>query len=71
MFPVPTLAEAPGISEVQWFAGLAMHAIIAKQDSIPDTGAEREEIALWAIRMGEAMAAMGNQLNVQPSRTVE
>jgi len=43
------------ISDLKWFTGLAMQAIIAKQASVPDSQAEREEIALWAWRMGQAM----------------
>ncbi|MCA9175014.1 MAG: hypothetical protein KDB14_11080 [Planctomycetales bacterium] len=64
MFPVPDGAMSDGASDVKWFAGLAMQAIIAKQSTVPDTDAEREEIALWAYRMGQAMTAMEKQLRV-------
>ena len=65
MFPISGDDDVRGLSQVQWFAGLAMQAIIAKQASVPDTEAEREEIALWSIRMGEAMAAKSKQLKVE------
>ena len=62
MFPVPNDADSRGVSDVQWYAGLAMQAIIAKQATVPDTESERQEIALWSIRMGEAMAHVSEQL---------
>lgn len=62
MFPVPNDADSRGVSVVQWYAGLAMQAIIAKQATVPDTESERQEIALWSIRMGEAMAHVSEQL---------
>ncbi|MBW3600520.1 MAG: hypothetical protein KY475_25055 [Planctomycetes bacterium] len=62
MFPVPRDAESKGASDVKWFAGIAMHAIIAKQGP-PDSEAAREEIALWAFRMGQAMAAAEQRLH--------
>ena len=46
MFPVPNDCQFPGASDIKWFAGLAMQAIIAKQSTVPDTESEREEIAL-------------------------
>jgi hypothetical protein len=49
------------VSEVKWFAGIAMQAMIAKQ-GIPESQSAREEIALWAFRMGQAMVAVSNQL---------
>lgn len=57
MFPVPKEAQSSGASDVKWFAGLAMQAIIGKLDTVPDTESEREEVALWAWRMGQAMVA--------------
>lgn len=56
--------DVPSIdaSDVRWFAGLAMQAIIAKQPTVPDTPSEREEIALWAYRMGQAMVATEERL---------
>ena len=63
MFPVPKDANSPGASEVKWFAGLAMQAIIAKQNSIPDTEAEREEIALWSFRMAQAMVLTDRRIH--------
>ena len=50
--------------DVNWFAGLAMQAIIAKQPTVPDTESEREEIALWSYRMGQAMLASARRLGV-------
>lgn len=55
MFPVPENAQSPGATDTKWFAGLAMQAIIAKHGSVPDSVPEREEIALWAWRMAQAM----------------
>lgn len=63
MFPVPSDAASPGASDVKWFAGLAMQAIIEKQKTVPDTVAEREEIALWAWRMGQAMVATEQRIH--------
>ena len=55
MFPVPDGATAIGTSHRQWLAGLAMQSLILRMGGIPDTDSEREEIALWAYRMAEAM----------------
>ena len=63
MFPVPNESQSPGASDIKWFAGLAMQAIIAKQSTVPDTESEREEIALWAWRMGQAMAATEKRIH--------
>jgi hypothetical protein len=62
MFPVPHGAESKGASDVKWFAGLAMQAIIAKQ-GIPESESARDEIALWAFRMGQTMAATDHRLH--------
>ncbi len=62
MFPVPTDAHSPGATDVKWFAGLAMQSIIAHH-GIPESEAAREEIALWAFRMGQAMAAADQRLH--------
>lgn len=62
MFPVPLQAEAKGATDVKWFAGLAMQAMIVQQ-GIPATESAREEIALWAFRMGQAMAAADHRLH--------
>jgi len=64
MFPVPNDAKANGATDTKWFAGLAMQAIIAKQSTPPDTPEEREEIALWAWRMGQAMTATEHSLRL-------
>jgi hypothetical protein len=64
MFPVPKDAKSDGASDVKWFAGLAMQAIIVKQPSLPDTEIEREEIALWSYRMAQAMVATEARINV-------
>ena len=55
----------PPDCDLRWFAGLAMQAIIAKQETVPDTKAEREEIALWAYRMAEEMVATENRLHLE------
>ena len=54
MFPVPSGAESKGATDVKWFAGLAMQVIIDKQ-GIPETETARDEFALWAYRMAQAM----------------
>jgi hypothetical protein len=54
---VPTDSKSLEIGSLRWYAGLAMQSIIEKQESIPMTEAEREEISLWAWRMGQAMIA--------------
>ena len=54
MFPVPYGAEAKGATDVKWFAGLAMQAIIDKH-GVPETKSSRDEFALWAYRMAQAM----------------
>jgi hypothetical protein len=63
MFPVSKDAQSPGASDTKWFAGLAMQAIINKQPTLPDTESEREEIALWAWRMGQAMVATEKRIH--------
>lgn len=65
MFPIPREAQAQGASDVKWFAGLAMQAIIDKQQSVPDSESEREEVALWAWRMGQAMAATEKRIHAE------
>ena len=62
MFPVPHEATSRGATDVKWFAGLAMQAMVAKQ-GIPESESAREEIALWAFRMGQAMAAEDQRLH--------
>ena len=54
-------ADVDPASAVKWFAGLAMQSMITKQ-GIPESQSAREEIALWAFRMGQAMAAVSKQL---------
>jgi hypothetical protein len=57
------LKETHGTSsDSAWYAGLAMQAMIAKQ-GIPDSPTEREEIALWAHRMAEAMVTTAGRLH--------
>ncbi len=65
MFPVPKDAQSPGASDIKWFAGLAMQAIIEKQASTPDTESEREEIALWSWRMAQAMVATEKRIHAE------
>ena len=62
MFPVPDGAEAKGATDVKWFAGIAMHAMITQQ-GIPQSESAREEVALWAFRMGQAMAVTEKRLH--------
>ena len=66
MFPVPKEAQSTGATDIKWFAGLAMQSIIEMQDRVPNTEAEREEIALWAWRMGQAMVA--TEKRIHPDR---
>ena len=56
--------KQPPTSDLRWFAGLAMHAIIQKQPTVPDEVAEREEIALWAYRMAQEMVATEDRLRI-------
>lgn len=65
MFPVPKEARASGASDVKWFAGLAMQSMIGKLETVPDSESEREEIALWAWRMGQAMVATEKRIHVE------
>ena len=62
MFPVPKDAESTGATDVKWFAGLAMQAMIGHQ-GIPESEVAREEISLWAFRMGQAMAHAEKRLH--------
>jgi len=62
MFPVPREAESKGASDVKWFAGLAMQAIVAKQ-GIPESESARDEMALWAFRMAQAMVNADQNLH--------
>ena len=62
MFPVPQDAASAGATDVKWFAGLAMQAMIA-QHGIPESEAVREEIALWAYRMAQTMIKTDKQLH--------
>ena len=63
--PAPEHAQVAETSDIKWFAGLAMQAIIAKQSSVPDKQSEREEVALWAYRMAQAMVATEKRLHVE------
>ncbi len=62
MFPVPKEALSNGATDVKWFAGMAMQAMIMKH-GIPETDSARDEIALWAFRMGQAMCAADHNLH--------
>jgi hypothetical protein len=64
MFPVPGNAASSGTTHVQWLAGLAMQSLITCLDNVPDTEAEREEIALWAYRMAQAMKKMETRIHL-------
>ena len=67
MFPVPKDAQSTGATDTAWFAGFAMHAIIEKLDSVPETESARNEIALWSWRMAEAMVATERQIHADRS----
>lgn len=62
MFPVPYGAEAKGATDVKWFAGLAMQAILYRH-GVPETESAREEIALWSFRMAQAMVEADHNLH--------
>ena len=62
MFPVPKEARSSGATDVKFFAGLAMQAILM-QKGIPEPDSAREEVALWAFRMGQAMVATDHHLH--------
>lgn len=55
--------DANSPDDVKWFAGMAMQAIIARQ-GVPESSSAREEIALWAFRMGQAMVETDHRLHV-------
>ena len=50
------------VDDLKWYSGLALQAMIAKQ-GIPESESARDEVALWAHRMGEAMVRTVHQLN--------
>jgi hypothetical protein len=61
---MPTVAGhglSAGDTDVPWFAGMAMQAIIARQ-GVPRSDAERREVALWSFRMAQAMASTAMRL---------
>ena len=63
---IPSDAKSLQIGSLRWYAGLAMQAIIEKQESVPMTETEREEISLWAWRMGQAMIATEQRISAAP-----
>ncbi|MFT5522467.1 MAG: hypothetical protein ACI9G1_002006 [Pirellulaceae bacterium] len=65
MFPVSKDSSSHGASDVKWFAGLAMQAIIAKVNSVPDSDSLREEISLWAWRMAQEMVATEKRIHAE------
>ncbi len=65
MFPVPDSASAPGVSQLQWLAGLAMQSLILRLNGVPDSEGEREEIALWSYRMAQAMQRTETVLHIK------
>ena len=69
MFPVPSDAASRGASHLQWLAGLAMQSLILRLDGIPDSESEREEIALWAYRMAEAMQKMESRIHTKKTES--
>lgn len=69
IFPFPKEALSSSASDVKWFAGLAMQAIIQKLETAPDSESEREEIALWAWRMGQAMVATEKRIHGKSSNS--
>ena len=62
--PVNVQDTPCGCTHLQWLAGLAMQALIGRTTGIPDSPEEREEIALWAYRMAQAMQATETRLNI-------
>lgn len=71
MFPVPMDAASAGVSQVQWLAGLAMQSFISRMESLPDTEAEREEVALWSYRMAQAMKKMETRINIEQAEATD
>ncbi len=72
MNPIDVSSASSRPHDIHWFAGLAMQAIIARQ-GVPDSRAAREEIALWAYRMAQAMVAIDQELHASepvPSQAV-
>lgn len=69
MFPVPNEAASEGASHLQWLAGLAMQSLILRLDGIPDSESEREEIALWAYRMAQAMQKMESRIHLNETES--
>jgi hypothetical protein len=60
--PIEAQSHALRVDDLKWYSGLALQAMIAKQ-GIPETESAREEVALWAHRMGEAMVRTAHRLN--------
>ena len=69
MFPIPASAAASGASQLQWLAGLAMQSLILRLEGVPDSEIEREEIALWAYRMAQAMQRTESLLKIDKLET--
>lgn len=71
MNPTPSISRTllpDEAAEVKWFAGLAMQAMIS-QHGIPESDSVREEIALWAFRMGQAMVLTEKRLHIGEPHT--
>ena len=49
-------------TDLRWFAGMAMQAIIGKI-GVPTSESLREEIALWSYRMAEDMVKTDERLH--------
>ncbi len=62
--PSAKASSAPQVGDLKWYAGLAMQAIMAKHANVPTTESEREEISLWAWRMGQAMIATEKRIHI-------
>jgi hypothetical protein len=60
--PIESRCHALPVDDLKWYSGLALQAMIAKQ-GIPESDSAREEVALWAHRMGEAMVRTVHRLN--------
>ena len=58
----PRSIDSNGSDDLRWYSGLALQAMIARH-GIPETYSAREEIALWAFRMGEEMVRTVRQLD--------
>lgn len=59
----PGSISSEELGELRWYAGQALQAIISHQ-GVPKSESAREEIALWAIRMAQAMKRVEEKLHI-------